>query len=89
MTEQIVEGVVSTGAGSQSRTVVHKGPLGAETSAVLPKPVNANWKTSGQGRLVKSVTERLNEAYRDDELEPEEREFLDLTREHFSRLDDE
>lgn len=27
-------------------------------------------------------------AYRDDELEPEEREFLDLTREHFSRLDD-
>ena len=34
------------------------------------------------------LTKRLNEAYRDDELEPEEREFLDLTREHFSRLDD-
>ena len=37
----------------------------------------------------KTLTERLNEAYRDDELEPEEREFLELTREHFSRLDDE
>lgn len=34
------------------------------------------------------LTERLNEAYRDDELEPEEREFLELTREHFTRLDD-
>ncbi len=33
-------------------------------------------------------TERLNEAYREDGLEPEEREFLELTREHFSRLDD-
>ena len=37
----------------------------------------------------KTVVERLNEAYADDELEPQEREFLDLTREHFSRLDDE
>jgi hypothetical protein len=36
-----------------------------------------------------TLIERLNEAYHDDELEPEEREFLDLTREHFSRLDDE
>jgi hypothetical protein len=35
------------------------------------------------------LTERLNEAYCDDDIEPEEREFLDLTREHFSRLDDE
>jgi hypothetical protein len=32
------------------------------------------------------LTERLNEAYRNDHLEPQEREFLDLTREHFSRL---
>ena len=37
----------------------------------------------------KTLEERLNEAYRDDDLEPEEREFLELTREHFSRLDDE
>lgn len=37
----------------------------------------------------KTLTERLNEAYRNDHLEPEEREFLDLTREHFSRLGDE
>jgi len=36
----------------------------------------------------KTLTERLNEAYRNDQLEPEEREFLDLTREHFSRLDE-
>lgn len=35
------------------------------------------------------LAERLNEAYHGDELEPEEREFLELTREHFSRLDDE
>jgi hypothetical protein len=40
-------------------------------------------------RRAKTLTERLNEAYRDDNLEPEEREFLELTREHFSRLDDE
>jgi hypothetical protein len=37
----------------------------------------------------KTLTERLNEVYRDDELEPEEREFLELAREHVSRLDDE
>lgn len=37
----------------------------------------------------KTVAERLEEAYGGDELEPQEREFLDLTREHFSRLDDE
>jgi len=37
----------------------------------------------------KTVAERLEEAYGDDELEPQEREFLDLSREHFSRLDDE
>jgi len=36
----------------------------------------------------KTLTERLNDAYRNDHLEPEEREFLDLTREHFSRLDE-
>jgi hypothetical protein len=47
-----------------------------------PVPVNTEY----EGAL---LTERLNNAYRDDELEPEEREFLDLTREHFSRLDDE
>jgi len=35
----------------------------------------------------KTLTERLNEAYGDD-LEPEEREFLELTKERFSRLDD-
>lgn len=37
----------------------------------------------------KMLTERLDEAYRNDDLEPEEREFLELSREHFSRLDDE
>jgi hypothetical protein len=36
----------------------------------------------------KTLTERLNEAFRNNHLEPEEREFLDLTREHFSRLDE-
>ena len=48
----------------------------------IPTPRSREYES---GRL----TERLNKAYRSDELEPEEREFLELTREHFSRLDDE
>ena len=88
MTEQI-EGVLSAEVDAERRRIVPKGPLGAETSAIPSEPVNANWRTSGQGRLIRSLSERLDEAYRDDELEPVEREFLDLTREHFSRLDDE
>jgi hypothetical protein len=88
MTEQI-EGVLSAEVDAERRRIVPKGPLGAETSAIPSKPVNANWRTSGQGRLIRSLSERLDEAYRDDELEPVEREFLELTREHFSRLDDE
>lgn len=92
MTEQVV-GVVSAVVDTKSRRIVRKGTLGAETSAVPSEPVNVIWKASGQGHLVgerpKTLTERLNDAYRDDNLEPEEREFLDLAREHFSRLDDE
>lgn len=51
------------------------------TSYEIPVPANRDYESA-------LLTERLNDAYRDDELEPEEREFLDLTREHFSRLDD-
>ena len=43
---------------------------------------------TGREHQSTSLTARLNEAYRDDVLEPEEREFLELTREHFSRLDE-
>jgi hypothetical protein len=93
MTEQIVDGVVSAEVDTESRRIVHKGTLGAETAAVPSKPTNVNWKKRGEVRIIgqhhKTLAERLDDAYRDDELEPEEREFLDLTREHFSRLNDE
>ncbi len=93
MTEQIVEGMIRAKVDTERRRIVPKDELDAETVAVPSKPVNVIWQVqSGQVRLIgeqsKSVTERLNEAYRDDELEPQEREFLDLSREHFSRLDE-
>jgi hypothetical protein len=96
MTEQIVEGVVSAEVDTESSTIVPKGTLGAETSGASPQKIFVSWSISGrtgQEHLIdgspKTLTERLSEAYSGDDLEPEEREFLDLTREHFSRLDDE
>ena len=47
-----------------------------------------SWEPSTQFTMTGHENPVSPEAYRDDELEPEEREFLDLTREHFSRLDD-
>jgi hypothetical protein len=91
MNKQTVEGVVSAEGDTGRRRIVPRSKLGAETAAVPSEPVTVLWKASGQGHLIgarpKTVNERLNEAYRDDELEPQEREFLNLTREHFSRFD--
>jgi hypothetical protein len=47
-----------------------------------------SWEPSTQITMTGRENPAAPDAYRDDELEPEEREFLDLTREQFSRLDD-
>lgn len=88
MTEQIVEGVVNAEVDIQSRRIVRKGKLGAETATVPSEPVNVLWKASGQGRLVgeqpKSITERLNEAY-DEDAEREDEEFFRNTQAYYRR----
>jgi hypothetical protein len=94
MTEQIVEGVVSAEVDTESRRIVHKGTLGAETAAVPSKPVNVKWHKTGQVRLIgedhKTLAERLEDAYRDDALTPEEKGLLDDAANQFgSRLSDE
>ncbi len=77
MTEQIVEGVISAEVDAEHRRIVPKGKLGAETSAVPSEPINVSWQLHGQGHLVgegrKTLAERLDDAYRDDALEPEEK----------------
>lgn len=89
MAEQIVEGVVSVEVDAERRRLVRKGVLGAETAAVPSEPVNMLWKASGQGHLVgeggKTLAERLNDAYRNDVLEPEEKELLDRAANQFGR----
>ncbi len=47
-----------------------------------------SWGHSTQFTMTGHENPVSPDAYSDSELEPEEREFLDLTREHFSRLDD-
>jgi hypothetical protein len=93
MTEQAM---VSAEVDTKRHKIVPKSVLGAETSSASLPRVFISWNlsgTTGKERFIeerpKTLTERLNEAYHDDELEPEEREFLELSREHFSRLDDE
>ncbi len=95
MTEQVV-GVLSAEVDTESRTIVPKGTLGAETLGASSPKVFISWHlrgATGTERFIddrpEAITERLNEAHRDNDLEPEEREFLELTREHFSRLDEE
>jgi len=76
MTEQVVEGVNSAEVDVEQHRIVQKGKLGAETAAVPSEPVNVLWRIRGQGHLVgegrKPLAERLDDAYRDDALEPEE-----------------
>ena len=88
MPEQVV-GIVSAEVDTESRRVVPKGKLGAETSAVPSEPVNVIWMASGQGHLIgerpKTITERLNEAY-DEEAEREDVEFFRSTKEYYRRL---
>jgi hypothetical protein len=94
MTEQIVEGVVSAEVDAESRRIVRKGTLGAETAAVPSEPSRAHWQLHGQGHLVgegrKTLAERLDDAYRDDVLTPEEKGLLDRAADQFGhRLSDE
>jgi hypothetical protein len=95
MTEQVMGGVVSAEVDQANQRIVERGTLGAETSGASPQRISTSWNlrgTTGEERFIegrpKTITERLNEAYQDDDLEPEEREFLELSREHFSRLDE-
>ena len=89
MAEQAVEGVVSAEVDTESRKIIHKGILGSETAAVPSEPVNVLWQLRGQGHLVgegrKTLAERLDDAYRDDALEPEEKGLLDRAADQFGR----
>jgi hypothetical protein len=81
MTEQI-EGVFSAEVDTKHHRIVRKGPLGAETSAVPPEPINVIWRASGHGRLIrehpssgalddKVINELKNDLYefKDDQVE--------------------
>lgn len=89
MTKQVVEGVISAEIDAEHRRIVPKGKLGAETAAIPSEPVNVLWQIHGQGYLVgegrKSLAERLDDAYRDEALEPEERGLLDRGADQFGR----
>ncbi|MDQ3703737.1 MAG: hypothetical protein M3437_00670 [Chloroflexota bacterium] len=89
MTEHIVEGVVSAEVEAESRRIVYKGTLGAETAAVPSEPANLHWKKRGQvhfiGPHAKTLAERLEDAYRDDVLTPEEKSLLDDAANQFGR----
>ena len=89
MTEQAVEGVVSAEVDTESRRIVRKGTLGAETATVPSRPANVKWRKRGQVRLIaedhKSLGERLDDAYRDDALTPEEKGLLDSAANQFGR----
>ena len=88
MTEQVVEGVVSAEVDTESRRIVPKGPLGAETSAVPAKPIKLTWEKSGEGSLIgerpKTLTERFNEAY-DEDARREDEEFFKTTEAYYRR----
>ncbi len=87
MTEQIVEGVISAEVDVERHRIVPKGKLGAETSAVPSEPISVHWQLEGQGHLVgegrKTLAERLNEAYNDHNLGPEEEGLLDRAANQF------
>jgi hypothetical protein len=89
VTEQFVEGVVSAEVDTESRRLVRKGTLGAETAAVPSEPVNVSWRLRGRGHLVgedpKTLAKRLEDAYRDDVLTPEEKGLLDGAADQFGR----
>lgn len=93
MTEQIVEGVNSAEVDAERHRIVPKGKLGAETSTVPSEPINVLWQLHGQGHLVgegrKTLAERLDDAYRNDVLGPEEKGLLDRAANQLGRrLDD-
>jgi hypothetical protein len=93
MTEQVVEGVNRAEVDAEHHRIVPKGKLGAETAANPSKPINVLWQIHGQGHLIgegrKTLAERLEAAYRDDALTPEEEGLLDDAANQFgSRLND-
>jgi hypothetical protein len=90
MPEQTIDVVSGSGKIVNSNIGAPGGLPAAETSGVMILgSTQITWIEIKDAAGRKTLTERLNEVYRDDDLEPEEQEFLELTREHFSRLDDE
>jgi hypothetical protein len=94
MTERVVEGVISAEVDAEHHRIVPKGKLGSETAAIPSRPVNVLWQIHGQGHLVgegrKTLAERLDDAYGDHGLTPEEKGLLDDAANQFgSRLSDE
>lgn len=81
MTEQIVESMIRAKVDTDRHRLVPRGERDAETVAVPSEPVNVSWRLHGQGQLVgegrKTLAERLDDAYRDDDLRPNERGLLD------------
>lgn len=89
MTEQIVEGVIRGEVDVEHHTIILTGELGEETASVPSEPINVSWQLRGQGYLVgedrKTLAERLDDAYRDDALGPEEKGLLDRAANQFGR----
>lgn len=89
MTEQVVEGVVSTEVDEANQRIVEKGMLGAETSGA--RRVFISWSmqdAAGNAHFIeeqtKTLTERFNEAY-DDDARREDEEFFRTTRAYYRR----
>jgi len=87
MTEQITH--VSKGTVEPNKQVLiqHREVVTGSPQAIIY--LHADFREVAPRRGGKTLAERLDEAYRNDHLEPQEREFLELAKEHFSRLDDE
>jgi hypothetical protein len=92
MTEQVVvEGVVSAEVDSESRRIVRKGTLGAETLGASSPKVFISWSlrgATGNERFIedqpKTLTEKFNEAY-DEEARQEDEEFFRATKTYYRR----
>jgi hypothetical protein len=87
MTEQTTYPVNATVGQDGEVSVQHSEPVTGSPQAIIY--LHANFTEVGPQDADKTLAERLDEAYRNDHLEPQEREFLELAQEHFSRLDDE